>query len=236
MRNSTISSPADLDSRIYSIFREFQTSFIRKKKGPQNASLCKPDPLKGNLENVHFLSQKYKDILGYLIICHYVDDEVLAIYMKLDLHEFLIKNPEFYWTSVLVESRKLFLKWLIDQQTLSANAFFGNICCQIHLETCWNQIVLRFEKRIVPKRVIRRRGYKDKGTLANSSSLIRKQEAQRDEWLRETQLELERKRELRQQESALFRNYLEGIGILTDEQLLKFRIRKGDLENERTTT
>lgn len=197
-----------------------------KKKSPQRTSPYTPDPPNETVVGEKFLSKKYKDLIGYLILLHYFEvDEKHYWYLMLDLQEHVETTGEFHWISVLSENKNFFLQWLESQQTISCNAFFGSICKEEVLYDLMNQIVIQFEETFHrPRRLVRRRGYKDKGFLASPSSRIIRSEVKHDAVLIDLQFQIETKRENRQVEKNLFREYLRGDRTLTDEQLLRFRI------------
>jgi hypothetical protein len=218
-------SQVELDSQLYSVFAKFSSS-ERRSDFAQNASPCKPFSSNGKLpESTSFLSSKWIHILGYLIIYHYCSDEILRCYLFLDLADYLSKNPEFFWTTTLLSDKSLFLKWLLKQETISRKGFFGNIACVKNLDTCWSKIRFNFERRIHPKRVLRRRGYKDKGTLLNPDQRIRRQILAESDLLCELQLTIEREREQRREDCLALEEFLLDQRQLSAEQILKFRLK-----------
>lgn len=234
MLNDKNSSLSDLNSQIYEVVRAAFGESSSAKKASEIPSRITPNA-EGELpEKVVFLCRKYIALHGYLILLHYTEDELLRWYLRLDLEDFLRTNFQFYWMSVLTEDRQLYLKYLQDQQWISARGFFGNICCKNNLVTCWRSIVIRFEKRIKPKRLQRHRGYRDKGTLPSLDERVRREEAKNDAWLREEQLEQEERLLQQEEDIRLFRNYLRGNGSLLESHKFKFRLtKKGEQGNEK---
>jgi hypothetical protein len=220
-------SKIELDSQIYSVIEELQLSLEKEKLRPQKASPYISDPSDRVPVGEKFLSRKYKDLIGYLVLIHYLPvDEKHFYYLLLDFQEHCEKLSEFHWFSLFIE-KELFLQWLIKQQTLSSNAFFGSIVNVDNLRHLMGQIVVRFEETFQrPKRTIRRRGYKDKGSLPNESLKARREEAQNDCWLTEEQLQIEEKRKHRHLEESLLKEFLNEGRTLDDTLLMKFRILK----------
>lgn len=226
MRDNKDLTDQELLSRMYSVFTDCFRLISRTKTGSEMLSRIVPNGNDSSVDRVDFLSRKFKDILGYLIIYHCADDEILKTYLFLDLEQFLRRNSQFYWTVALLKSKEYFARWLLDQQIISQRAFFGNICCIDHLRQCWNSIKFRFEKRIRPKRTIRHRGYRDKGTLPALDSKVRREEEQKDCILLEEQIRAEELYVQQTEEIRLLEDYLSGGGTLEETLQVKFRILK----------
>jgi hypothetical protein len=94
----------------------------------------------------------------------------------------------------------------------------------------WKQIVFCFESQISPARTVRRRGYKDKGTRRDASSVARSRLLSESDYLAAEHKLIEEKRQSRQDNRILLKNYLEGVGSLDDAQLCYFRLKKGETE------
>lgn len=233
MYNSRFTNPQELDSEIFNCYHRIDRRESSTETG-QTCCLDKPLPPNPDLDYIQFRGRKWIEILGYLIILHYCEDEVLYQYLRLDLQEFLEKNSQFYWTSVLVKSKFLFLRYLLDQEQISEKQFFSTICCQKNLEHCRSLIIYRFQKRVKPKRTIRRRGYRDKGTLPHPDERIRREILRNSEYLRSLQLEIEETRLLRQKESSLLEQHLSEGRTISDELKLKFRLKRKEKENGET--
>lgn len=237
MRNFN-SDHVSLDSRMRCIFSDFSDSLRSEKEiRPQNPSLGKPNRADRLPESVSFKENKFKALLGYLALFHYVDDPLLKYYFQIDLELKLERNSQFYWLVVLLEDKNNFLSWLLKSSWISAESFFGNILTVKSLQKLWKSIRLNFEKQITPRRKVRHRGYRDHGTLPDFSSQVRRHEALVDFT---TFLEQERQeRELRTRlvNIHLLRNHLEEGRILTSDQLEFFRLeRRSSHEQEGTET
>lgn len=234
MKNDPALSASELNSRMYEVFARTFSEEMKSKKAAEVLSRIVPNEQVVLPERIKFSGRKYQELLGYLIILHYVDDELLQWYIRIDLELFLIKNFQFYWMSVLTEERVFFLKWLLNQRTITSRTFFGNICCKKNLIRCWNLIKIRFSTRIRPKRTLRHRGYRDKGTLPALDVQILRKELDKDVYLREEQQKIEETRLLQENNIRLFRSYLEQDGSLEERLLQEFRIiPKEETEDER---
>ena len=236
MRNSTLSL-VELEKSIYSIvldthrsFENEKSTFVSQKASPYNTPISEKDLPVGE----KFLSQRYKDLIGYLILIHFMPvDEKHYAYMLLDFIEHLRKNEQSFWLIALTDQSR-FLKWLDKQETLSARAFFSDICTKEKLISLMNSIVTTFEETFRrPRRPIRRRGYKDKGSRAPEDVRYRNEELRNSTELRDLQFSLEEKEESHLRDISLLRQYLDDeIESLTEAQLCKFRFIKGGKEND----
>lgn len=234
MKNDPALSASELNSRMYEVFARTFSEEMKSKKAAEVLSRIVPNEQVVLPERIKFSGRKYQELLGYLIILHYVDDELLRWYIRIDLEHFLLKNFQFYWLSVLTEDREFLLKWLLNQRTITSRTFFGNICCKKNLIRCWNLIKIRFSTRIRPKRTLRHRGYRDKGTLPALDVQILRKELDKDVYLREEQQKIEETRLLQENNIRLFRSYLEQDGSLEERLLQEFRIiPKEETEDER---
>lgn len=173
---------------------------------------------------VQLLSRKFKRLLGYLVLIHYYPMEPgVYCFVLLDFQEF-VEEIESFWLSVLMD-KSLFLKWLEIQKTITTQQFFSGIVNERNLNSLKDEIVFRFEEKLNhPRRTIRRKGYRDKGSRARDDFRALKTELGNDFFLKEYQLELEEKRKTRSDKLLLLKDYLTEGRVLTDELLVEFRI------------
>jgi hypothetical protein len=188
---------------------------------------------------INFLSRKYKMLLSYLLIYHYYPLEASVLcYIHLDLLE-ILKKTESFWLCVLLDKQN-FLKYLEVQETMTLQQFFSGICNNKNIQQALDNIVLRFEEKLrKPKRIIRRKGYRDKGSLGNFDSKLRKQELENEFYFSLVQFEKEEKEALRSDYCTLLEEYLNEGRVLTDELLIEFKIKKGEKDeraNSKTGT
>jgi len=236
VKNDPNLSISELNSRIYEVFARTFSEDTKSKKAAEVLSRITPNGEVHLPEGIKFSGRKYQELLGYLIILHYVDDELLHWYIRVDLEHFLLKNFQFYWLSVLTEDREFLLRWLLNQRTITMRTFFGNICCRKNLILCWNLIKIRFESRIRPKRKQRHRGYRDKGTLPALDIRILRKELDKDIYLQIDHQKIEELRLLQETNIRLFRSYLQQGGSLEERLLQEFRINpKEENKDERET-
>lgn len=229
MKNSQISS-IEIGIKIQKTVLKLSSRTLRQKtdKSSSHSSDLASIPI-----GVRFLSKRYKKLLGYLLLYHYYPlEETIACYIYLDLYDFIEENSESFWLIALMDNRETFLRYLEVQETMTEQQFFAGICNETFLEECLNSIVYRFEEKLrKPKRVIRRKGYRDKGTLPSFDERVRKEETSNDFFLKLYQLELEEKCNIQSSEISLLRSHLKEGRVLTDEYMIKFKLKKG-VKNE----
>lgn len=226
MLNSNISSD-ELDLKINRIILSTQRTAREEnlhQKGCPDSILASNDQLP---IGVQFPSRRWKKFLSYLVIYHYYPLEPTVLcYLHLDLLE-LLENSESHWLSVLLENKGRFLKYLEIQMTMTEQQWFSGVCNKKNLLDTLSNIRLRFEEKLrKPRKVVRRKGYRDKGSLGDNSTRAIRQEIQSEFALTLAQFELEEKRKLKHTESRLLVSYLDEGRVLTDELLVKFKLRK----------
>lgn len=184
-----------------------------------------------------FSTKRLKHLIGYLILYHYYPFEAsVYCYYHLDLQDHL-EESESYWLSVLIEDKELFLKWLAKQKIVTVQQFFAGIVNEENLLYLLETIKFSFEEKLKsPKRVIRRKGYRDKGSRGPDDSRALNEELRDDFYLTLYQFEQEEKIRVRHQESLLLKEHLNEGRVLTDELMLRFRlieVKKGE-QNEQS--
>ena len=232
MKNSEVSS-LEIDVKIRKVVLRFLKH--REDQVPQKASLCSDLASLSKLPvGFEVLSRRYKDLLTFLVLLHYFPMErSIYCYFYLDLQDTL-SETESFWLSVLVEDKDLFLRYLEVQETITEQSFFSGIVNESNLAKVLSLVVFRFEEKLQkPRRVIRRKGYRDKGSLGSESSRVIRKEEKSDFYLTLRQFELEEHSLIRSTECQLLREYLTGLRVLTDELMIKFRLKKGDLNELR---
>lgn len=232
MKDSVITS-SELDVKIRRIFLLLSRRRV-EEKDPQKASLGQSlGRLKKLPVGVNFLSRKYKKLIEYLLILHYFPlERSVFCYVYLDLQD-LLEETEAFWLSVLLD-KDLFLKYLVVQETMTEQQFFSGICNVSYLQEALRQIVFRFEEKLQkPKRLIRHKGYRDKGSLGQISTQALRRGVQEDFYLTIAQFQIEEEQILKSELCTLLEEFLREGRVLTDETLVLFKIKKGEVQNER---
>lgn len=240
MKNSSISS-TELELRIRKVTGDLLLLNLKEEHRTRKASPYNTHNVdeKRTIVGERYSSQKFYFLLAYLVLFHfYPIDEKHYFYCYVDLQEHILKNPNTFWVSVLLENKDYFILWLVEQQTITESAFFGNICNVRSLTKAMNSITILFEKSLRhPKRVQRHRGYRDKGSLPSDSLKAIREEESKDIFISLAHYRIEEQRELRHLEVRLLREHFSEGRILSDEHLVKFKfIRRKEIQtNERNT-
>jgi len=236
MKNSSISS-TEIEIEIRRRLCSLSSVVARGESRPQKSSPYNTQNDNDRLAvGVCFKSSKFYFLLRYLILFHfYPVDEKHYVYMRLDLSDHLMRNPDSFWLSVFLEDRNFLLQWLYEQDVMGYNDFFGNVCKDSELIKAMNSIILSFERQFhSPRRVIRRRGYKDKGSLSSESLRAIRKEESKDFTITLLQNRIEEERELRSLECLLLREHFTEGRVLSNEYLIRFKFKKGERQNEKS--
>lgn len=229
-------STLELDTRIRKIIlstSKKSRSTLDLHRSCRGSSLASDELPTG----LSFSIRRLKPLIGYLILYHYYPFEAsVYCYYHLDLQDHL-EGSESYWLSVLIEDKELFLKWLAKQKIVTVQQFFAGIVNEENLLYLLETIKFSFEEKLKsPKRVIRRKGYRDKGSRGPDDSRALNEELRDDFYLTLYQFEQEEKIRVRHQESLLLKEHLNEGRVLTDELMLRFRlieVKKG-VQNEQS--
>lgn len=187
------------------------------------------------LVGVRFLQRRWKRILGYLLVLHFYNlDTAVKSYIRLDLEELILGSEVYFFRPLLRPD--LFLKFLQVQTVMSFQQWCSGVSNRSYLVETLDLILIRFEERLRrPKRKVRHKGYRDKGSLGNVGLRTIQQEWRSDYLNRELELHIAEHQRLRQDEILLFESHLEEGRVLPDELLIKFHLRKEkDYEREAT--
>ena len=231
-------STLELDTRISKIIISTSKNL---RSTPDLQKSCRGSSLASDelLTGLGFTQRKLKSLIGYLVLYHYFPFEAsVYCYYHLDLQDHL-EESESFWLSVLIEDKELFLQWLVEQKVVTLQQFFAGIVNTTFLLTLLDSIKFSFEEKLKkPKRVIRRKGYRDKGSRGPDDSRILNEELSNDFYLTMLQFEREERIRVRHQESLLLKEHLREGRVLTDELMLKFRlleVKKGETDEQSNT-
>lgn len=104
--------------------------------------------------------------MNFLRICclywYMCEEDRILLSFELEKHR---KNLDYSFIDCCLESKSMFLLWLLETKEWHTRDFFSNILNEKMLNLTWKTIIPVYDnqKRKVTKEV-RRRGYKDKGT------------------------------------------------------------------------
>lgn len=215
----------ELDMKIRKVVvRLFED--VRQNNDCQKASHGIPLAPKQPVVGVKFLSRKFKEFIGLLILYHYYPMERSVLcYYHIDFEDMIERSESFYWLSVLLQDKDYFLQWLREQETIDSQVLYSGIVTIKFLKSILNSIVLRFEEKLKrPRKLVRRKGYRDKGSLGPLSSRTLKQECGNDFYLTACQFLREEQELIRQTNSRMLLEHFTEGRVLSDELKIEFRI------------
>jgi hypothetical protein len=145
-----------------------------------------------NYDGIIF-SRKYRDLLTLSALIWYSDYfGDFKEYVIYEVEEYLYRKTVFPEIAAMLTSKSCFLYCLLClSKYQTPNEIFGNILNPEQIDNVLKKVHLRMIKPQKVKKLVYRRGYKDKGTLPSSTSWLPKEDWTFDE----EQLELERRRE-----------------------------------------
>lgn len=162
------------------------------------------------LDHISFGTLKEEDLIFWCCYCWYGTSSVLKSYIRLELQEVIEKRPESFWILNLLYSKSNLLNWLLISDLYHSREFFGNVLNpKESIQRC-KSLKFIFESKKDPKRTIRHRGYRDKGTLPSLESRIRKEELRKDVWNTEEQNNIEAERKKLSDTLAFIEGFLSG--------------------------
>jgi hypothetical protein len=216
--------PSDeLDMKIRKVVvRLFED--VRQNNDCQKASLGSNLAPEKTVVGLKFLSRKFKEFIGLLVLYHYYPmEKSVLVYYHIDLED-MLKESESYWLSVLLQDKTYFLQWLQEQVSIEEQVLFSGIVTEKYLKSLLNSVVFRFEEKLKrPRKLVRRKGYRDKGSLGPLSSRTLKQECRNDFYLTACQFLREEKEFNRQTNSRMLLEHFTEGRVLSDELKIEFR-------------
>lgn len=210
MRNSDFDYKS-LDSFIESCLSEHWLIYTLDRIWLRSAVADNPLSV---LEQNCFLNQfrietkNFESLVYYTLFRFYHPVKEYGYLMLLELESQLEKNPEFFWLKSILSYKSLFLEWLLSTELISYRSFLGLIKNEKKIYDYNTSIVLCFQTERDPKRVQRRRGYRDKGTLPDYDAKAINLEFKKDWSTRLEQEEIESQREIRQDTISILEGFL----------------------------
>lgn len=139
-------------------------------------------------------SKKYLDIATLILISWFSDYfQGFEGYVRFEISEYLERNLLFPELDASLFSKEIVLYVLFNYSKIhNPNELFGNLLSRERIQRVLSKTYLRFLTLRKPRRPVRRRGYKDKGSARPSHLWI-----PRSDWyFTEEQNQIEEKREL----------------------------------------
>lgn len=112
-------------------------------------------------------SKKYFDLVTLILLTWYSDYfQGFEGYIRYEIELYLYKNLLFPELSASLVSKEILITVLLEfSKVNNTNILFGTCLDPNQIERVLKQVKLRFLKPRRPKEIIRRRGYKDKGSM-----------------------------------------------------------------------
>lgn len=225
MFNSKITSNQELDQKIANCYQKIE-HFIVSNKVEQKCCLGTTLHSERNPDGVRFLGKKWRTVMGIILILHYTRENIFSYIIRAEFEVWLENEPNWYWCLALLANKENFLTYLIKQQQMSEKQFFSSICCKDQIVSSLHSIQFLFERFRTPQRTVRRRGYRDKGTLPPLDERIRRKILLEAPELTLDQSDLEERKNERKSEVLLLSRYLSEGQELSDELRSKFRLER----------
>jgi len=219
-----------LENQIIQFLNRLQISLETEISSEVNSLSKSDNEVTKKIEGLRVKSGKYHDFIRLLLLYHFGDySKGLKTYLALDVSAKLEKNFEFHWINILYENKFYFLKWLITTQTITSQQFFGSILNIERFAELLKKIKIVFRSTL--DRPVKKdqfiRGYRDKGSLRDSTSTGRIEADSFPDY--DQILRFHIRQEQIQLEKDSFREFLVlGDRVLSKELLVKFRLIKGE--------
>lgn len=146
------------------------------------------------LDRIKFGKLTEDDLIFWIILCWYVEHPA-TFEMRIELEKIIEQRTESLWILSLLYSKSNLLLWLLESDHFHSREFFGNVLNPKESIRRIKSLKFVFLSKKRPKRTIRHRGYRDKGTLPSLENNIRKSEQRKDVWLQEEQDRIEAHRQ-----------------------------------------
>lgn len=114
------------------------------------------------------LPRSLDELIALSIWSWYWDND-LAVVLRYEIEEKVKNNTDLWTVRFFLQTKELMLSYLLQTSNWTTRSFFGSILNFQMLQRLSKIVRPRWKSRRKPTRTIRRRGYKDKGTLRKDS-------------------------------------------------------------------
>lgn len=149
-----------------SFLREVERFCKERTKSLRTAALVNPKRYP-EWEGYWVLPKKKEELLLLAIWSWYCDDETMVL-LRLQLQNLSERNSDLFFLRFAVESKDIMIEWLLKTNLWTTRSFFGAVLCQDNVVRTKLHIRPRWVSKKKPTKTVRRRGYKDKGSLRSS--------------------------------------------------------------------
>lgn len=136
----------------------FATNFFR------TSALDSPNLLRRFQNAVKVTTNDSVDLAVLAVLSWYIEEETGWL-LRLALEEKIGNNLDLDWIGLLLNSKAECLIYLQETNRWHTRDFFGNVLTDNRIKRLTKAVKPIFETQRRPKRVQRKRGYKDKGSL-----------------------------------------------------------------------
>lgn len=158
MRNISSLSINDFLDSLEKILMSYSEKFLR------TSALVDPNFLERYENNIQVNTRNADDLAVLAIWSYYLDTEI-GILLRFELKEIIENNSDLDFLEFLLEGKYEMIQYLLQTSKWHTRDFFGNLVTKNRLTRLSK--ICRFRRRLTgkPQRLVRRRGYKDKGSL-----------------------------------------------------------------------
>lgn len=148
-------------SSVEKILMESQRNFLR------TAALINPKR-KTEFENCFVFKDRTLKTLLILAISSWYCEEEIGILLRYQIREETKNNSDLFFLDLCLESKGEMLVFLEETGLWHTRDFFGNVLTKNNVEMAWRSVKPKFATTAKVRKLVRRRGYKDKGSRRNS--------------------------------------------------------------------
>lgn len=137
---------------------KYSVNFLR------TSALDSPNFLSKFTGDVVILTRNLDDLVVLSILSWYLDPEI-GILVRMKISERIENNSDLSHLELLLRTKGQMLCYLCDTHNYHTRDFFGNLVTAKRCQRLTKQLKFERRKLTKPSRTIRKRGYKDKGSL-----------------------------------------------------------------------
>lgn len=185
MRDCLSLNLPSFNASIENILLQNQQNFLR------TSALINPNRPTEFENRFIFKDRSLRTFLLLAISSWYCDEEI-GVLLRLQISEEIKNNEDIFFLELALISKASMLIFLQESSLWHSRDFFGNILTKRNLQRAWKSLRPVFKSNRRPRRLVRRRGYKDKGSLretVNIYSEISLSRELKEEELRKFQLQ-----------------------------------------------
>lgn len=149
--------------------RKINELLERSRFSSELQSLYTPTSEKKRWENSFLIKTRNLNEILFLGIFSWYLPGNLGMILRMDIEEKIKDKDDYWFVNLVLQSKVTCHLFLINTTLFHTRDFFGNFLTKEFLEKLRLHCRPKFEKKKKPTYPIRRRGYKDKGSLGNTT-------------------------------------------------------------------